>query len=445
MALLDGTGSFLHPHRQQSRTILTRKTRTITRILVARLNPTEDRRDSQRRQLIINSSSSRHGRIGKKLLAIPPAFSALGGTGLEGPESVLQAVGVLTVIILVHEAGHFLAARLQNIHVSKFSIGFGPKLATFQRKEVEYSIRAIPLGGYVGFPDDNPDSEFSPEDPDLLKNRPILDRVLVMSAGVFANIVFAYTLLFTQTLTVGLLQQKILPGVVVPEVYASSAAARAGVRPADVILALDGQEVRSDERSVMQIVDVIKQRPGKKIQMLLQRRGEAVTVDIFPDRSKDGYGRIGVQLSPNIQTFRVKARDLADATVQASREFWKLGSKVVEGLAQVVVNFAQTADKVSGPVAIVAVGAEVARSDVAGLFQFAALLNLNLAVVNILPLPALDGGYLALIALEALRGGKKLPDKIEQGIMSSGILLILALGIVLMVRDTLNLGLVQGL
>ncbi|EFJ22735.1 hypothetical protein SELMODRAFT_175165 [Selaginella moellendorffii] len=413
MALLDGTGSFLHPHRQQSRTILTRKTRTITRILVARLNPTEDRRDSQRRQLIINSSSSRHGRIGKKLLAIPPAFSALGG--LEGPESVLQAVGVLTVIILVHEAGHFLAARLQNIHVSQFSIGFGPKLATFQRKEVEYSVRAIPLGGYVGFPDDNPDSEFSPEDPDLLKNRPILDRVLVMSAGVFANIVFAYTLLFTQTLTVGLLQQKILPGVVVPEVYASSAAARAGVRPADVILALDGQEVRSDERSVMQIVDVIKQRPGKKIQMLLQRRGEAVTVDIFPDRSKDGYGRIGVQLSPNIQTFRV------------------------------VVNFAQTADKVSGPVAIVAVGAEVARSDVAGLFQFAALLNLNLAVVNILPLPALDGGYLALIALEALRGGKKLPDKIEQGIMSSGILLILALGIVLMVRDTLNLGFVQGL
>jgi len=117
---------------------------------------------------------------------------------------------------------------------------------------------------------------------------------------------------------------------------------------------------------------------------------------------------------------------------------------VTEGLKQVFFNFAQTADKLSGPVAIVAVGAEVARSDIAGLFQFAAIVNINLAVVNLLPLPALDGGYLFLIALEALRG-KKLPEGVEKGIMSSGILLLLAFGVVLMVRDTLNLGIVQQL
>ncbi|EFJ22921.1 hypothetical protein SELMODRAFT_415908 [Selaginella moellendorffii] len=106
----------------------------------------------------------------------------------------------------------------------------------------------------------------------------------------------------------------------------------------------------------------------------------------FPDR----MSMEGLASSPR-QTSRVKTRDLADATVQASREFWKLGSKVVEGLAQAVM---KTADKLSGPVAIVAVGAEVVRLDVAGLFQFTALHNLNLAVVNILPLLALDGGYL---------------------------------------------------
>lgn len=129
---------------------------------------------------------------------------------------------------------------------------------------------------------------------------------------------------------------------------------------------------------------------------------------------------------------------------KASKEFMRLTNTVTDGLKQVFFNFAQTADKLSGPVAIVAVGAEVARSDIAGLFQFAAIVNINLAVVNILPLPALDGGYLFLIALEALRG-KKLPEGVEKGIMSSGILLLLAVGVVLMVRDTLNLGIVQQL
>jgi RIP metalloprotease RseP len=90
-------------------------------------------------------------------------------------------------------------------------------------------------------------------------------------------------------------------------------------------------------------------------------------------------------------------------------------------------------------VAIVAVGAEVARSDIAGLFQFAAIVNINLAVVNTLPLPALDGGYLLLLLIEAARGGKKIPQEIEQTVMSSGILLLLGLGVVLIVRDSINL------
>ncbi|CAI0460453.1 unnamed protein product [Linum tenue] len=107
------------------------------------------------------------------------------------------------------------------------------------------------------------------------------------------------------------------------------------------------------------------------------------------------------------------------------------------------MNFSQTASKVAGPVAIIAVGAEVARSNVDGLYQFAALLNLNLAVINLLPLPALDGGSLALIAVEAARGGRKLPLEVEQRIMSSGITLVLLLGMFLIVRDTLNLDFIR--
>ena len=118
---------------------------------------------------------------------------------------------------------------------------------------------------------------------------------------------------------------------------------------------------------------------------------------------------------------------------------------VLDGLKQTFLNFSQSAGKVSGPVAIIAVGAEVARSNIDGLYQFAAILNINLAVINLLPLPALDGGSLALIFIEAARGGRKLPLEVEQRIMSSGIMFVILLGLFLIVRDTLNLDIIKDI
>ncbi|CAM6096340.1 unnamed protein product [Calypogeia fissa] len=376
----------------------------------------------------------------RRILVAVPGFV---GLNLSGPQSVLEALGVLAAIITVHEAGHFLAARLQNIHVTKFAIGFGPTLAKYQQKGVEYSLRAFPFGGFVAFPDDDPNSEFSPDDPNLLKNRPLLDRALVISAGVIANIIFAYTVLFVQTLGVGLLEREVFPGVMVPEVISKSAAAKAGMQVGDVVLAVDGYELSAQDSAVFELVDTIKRSPGRPITLSVQRGQDVVGVKVIPDENRDGSGRIGVQLSPNARPHRVKADNLLDAAVKSGREFGMLFGTVLDGLKQILFNFEKTVDSVSGPVAIVAVGAEVARSDISGLYQFAAIVNINLAIVNLLPLPALDGGYLAFVLLEALRGGKKLPDGVEQGIMSSGVLLLLALGIVLMVRDTLNLGFVQ--
>jgi len=375
------------------------------------------------------------------LAGLPGIFS-----GLESSGSVIQSIAVLAAVISVHEAGHFLAARLQGIHVTKFAIGFGPTLAKYQGKEVEYSLRAIPLGGYVAFPDDDPNSGFQPDDPDLLKNRGIPARALVISAGVIANIIFAYSVLFGQVLTVGLVEQEYLPGVIIPEIIARSAASRGGLEAGDVVLSVGGRTLDKNVGAVFELVDTIKDNPGRSLDFEVRRAGlpDVLNIEITPDLAYDGAGKIGVQLSTNASLHRVKANNLGEAVSKASAEFMRLTTTVTEGLKQVFFNFAQTADKLSGPVAIVAVGAEVARSDIAGLFQFAAIVNINLAVVNVLPLPALDGGYLFLIALEALRG-KKLPEGVERGIMSSGILLLLASGVVLMVRDTLNLGIVQQL
>lgn len=383
-------------------------------------------------------------KLSSVLLLSIPSIPAVGR--LEGAESVLRAVGVLAAIVTVHECGHFLAAYLQNIRVNKFAIGFGPMLLKFNLRNVECSLRAIPLGGYVGFPDGEQDSDIAPDDKDLLKNRPVIDRVIVTIAGVVANIVFAYTILFVQVLTVGAVEREPFPGVMVPQVFSSSAAARDGMESGDVVLGVDGRLFSvSEAEAVFDLVDVIKKNPGKTLSFLVERRQRDVRqILVTPDVSmEDGTGKIGVQLAPNAKIIKVRATDLADATVRASREFRRLLWIVIGELKQVFLNFSQTATKVSGPVAIVAIGAEVARSSSDGMFQFAAIVNLNLAVVNLLPLPALDGGYLALIALEAARGGKKLPHEVEQGIMSSGIAFVFFLGIFLIVRDTLNLDFVQ--
>ncbi|EYU43118.1 hypothetical protein ABFS82_08G115700 [Erythranthe guttata] len=371
---------------------------------------------------------------------------AINGFDFENAQSVVEAVAVLTAIIIVHESGHFLAAYLQGIHVSKFAVGFGPILAKFNSNNVEYSIRAFPLGGFVGFPDNDPDSDIPVDDVNLLKNRPIFDRVLVISSGVIANIVFAYLIVLVQVLYVGLPVQESFPGVLVPEVRPFSAALRDGLLTGDVILGVNDFEIsKTGPNLVTEVVDVIRKSPNKKVLFKIGRGGENLQINVTPDESTDGTGRIGVQLSPNVKFSKARPKNVFEVFTYSGREFWGLTYNVVDSLRQTFMNFSQSASKVSGPVAIIAVGAEVARSNSDGLYQFAAILNLNLAVINILPLPALDGGSLALILVEAARGGRKLPLELEQTIMSSGITLVLILGVYLLVRDTLNLEFIKDL
>lgn len=372
------------------------------------------------------------------------ALPGLDFGSFESAQSVLEAAAVLTAIIVVHESGHFLAASLQGIHVSKFAVGFGPILAKFNANNVEYSIRAFPLGGFVGFPDNDPESGIPVDDENLLKNRPILDRILVVSAGVIANIIFAYAIIFVQVLSVGLPVQEAFPGVLVPEVRSFSAASRDGLLPGDVILAVNGIELpKSRSNSVSELVDVIKKNPNRNVLLKVFRGEQDFEIGVTPDEYTDGTGRIGVQLSPNVKISKAIPKNLLDAFNYTGREFWGLSYNVLDSLKQTFLNFSQSASKVSGPVAIIAVGAEVARSNLDGLYQFAAILNINLAVINLLPLPALDGGSLALILIEAARGGRKLPIELEQRIMSSGIMLVLILGIFLIIRDTLNLDFIK--
>jgi RIP metalloprotease RseP len=439
--------------------------------------------------------------------------------------SVLAAIGVLALLILVHEMGHFLAARLQGIHVNRFSIGFGPILWKYQGTETEYALRALPLGGFVGFPDDDPDSNIPENDPDLLRNRPLLDRAIVISAGVIANLIFAYLVLVLQLGLVGSPEAS-EPGILVPRIIREVAAVtapaeQAGIKPGDVILKVNGQDFtktsnfdeslsesfnlqsgkpvqlevrRKDERKPLDITitppanakgqsdlgiqiaptaadkagirpgdvivaangrqfgqslqetdvfrNIIRRSDGKPIQLTIERNGTTVPIAVNPQPSSDGNVRIGVELSPNGPEKNPIVYRRPDNVFtlfgSAAEEFQRIINLTVSGFGQLISNFSKTAEQVAGPVAIVAIGAKLAESNIASLLQFAALISINLAIINILPLPALDGGQLAFLAIEGIRG-KPLPTHIQDGVMQTGLMLLLGLGIFLIIRDTANL------
>ena len=368
-------------------------------------------------------------------MLIPMGVMVAPNFDLEGPGSVIQALSVLATIIFVHESGHFLAARTQGIHVNKFAVGFGPNVLSYQGEEVEYSLKAIPLGGFVAFPDDDVDCPYPPDDPDLLRNRPVKDRAIVVSAGIVANCVFAFAILLAQANTIGLTYAKYAPGVIVKGFVSPSAAESAGFKRGDIILRIDGEDLEADAKTVNQVVNKIKASANKKLDVVVSRKGEMVKLNLIPDETpKTLEGRVGTRLEANSVLYKKMAKGPVDSIKLASKEFGRLFTLVDKSLTGLVTNFSQSKDQVSGPLAIVAVGAEVVRKDISGLFQFGAVININLAIVNLLPLPALDGGFLLLLIIEAIRG-KKMQKETEQSITGAGVLFLLISGGVLITRD----------
>ncbi|MBD2000727.1 RIP metalloprotease RseP [Leptolyngbya sp. FACHB-541] len=360
--------------------------------------------------------------------------------------SVLAAIAVLAILIVVHETGHFMAARLQGIYANRFSIGFGPILWKYQGSQTEYAIRAIPLGGFVGFPDDDPESDIPEDDPNLLHNRPILDRAIVISAGVIANLVFAYLVFLTQFTTVGIPDGiNFQPGVLVPQVISqSSPAAQAGIRSGDIVLAVDGEPLGSSEAALTTLMRTIQDSPDEAIDLTVQRGDRQLDLTVVPEPGADGKAKIGVQLYPNGTPEYRRPRGILEVFSLAAQEFQRTFVRIVEGFVMLITNFSEVAGQVAGPVKIVEQGAGLAASDSASLFPFTAIISINLAIINILPLPALDGGQLTFLLIEGLRG-KPLPNRLQENVMQTGLVLLLGLGIFLIVRDTTQLEVFQKL
>ena len=186
----------------------------------------------------------------------------------------------------------------------------------------------------------------------------------------------------------------------------------------------------------------IQNHPNRAITFQIKRGDKVLDLQVTPDATTDNKGQIGVKLVPNADVIIDRAINPIDALKKGAVEFERVIVLTVQGLAQLVTNFGETATQIAGPIKIVEIGSSIAENNIAGLLQFGALISVNLAVMNTLPLPALDGGQLAFLLLEGLLG-KPLPVKIQETVMQTGLFLLLGLGVFLVIRDTANLSSVQ--
>jgi len=354
--------------------------------------------------------------------------------------NVLASLIVLGLLIFFHEAGHFLAARVQGIRVNGFSIGFGPAIFQKEVSGVTYSFRVLPLGGFVSFPDDEDESDIPKDDPDLLRNRPIIQRAFVISAGVLANLLLAWLVLIGQASILGLPNQP-NPGVLIMTVQPGQSAEASGLISGDQILSIDGVSLGKGQEAVQRFVEKVQNASGKEITIERIRADKSEILSITP-KEESGTGRIGAQLQPNIsETFR-PAKGLNEVLTQADAQFSDLFTRTIKGYQGLLTDFSSTSKHLSGPVKIIEIGAQLSEEGSSGLIFFAALVSINLAVLNSLPLPLLDGGQMAFLLIEGIRG-KPIPDKIQVAFVQSGFFLLVGLSLVLIIRDTTQLSVVK--
>jgi len=319
--------------------------------------------------------------------------------------TALLFIIVLAVLVLVHELGHYLAARLFKIDVEEFGIGFPPRAWSVKRGGTVWSLNWIPLGGFVRIKgEDKPHAV----EPGNFGSKPAGVRALVIGAGVLMNLALA-SLLFSIGFMIGVPQiADDLPAdvkareekVQVIETLSGLPAADAGVQPGDVIVSIDGR-VFEDVTEIQEYVD---SRDSNPVRLELRRGKETLTVEISPRLSEDsGRHVMGVAL---VETAIVSY----PPHVALARGVYATGfyvKEIVVSVAELIrdlVSRQETKTEFSGPLGIAVLTGRAAKLGFTYLLQFVALLSVNLAVVNVLPIPALDGGRLLFIVIEKLRG-----------------------------------------
>jgi len=337
--------------------------------------------------------------------------------------NIVMALLALGFLIFIHELGHFWAARATGVRVEEFAVGFGPAIVKHKRNGILYRLNWVPLGGYVRMlGEDNPESANAP---DNFNNRPIWARILVISAGVIMNMLGAFLILALLFNIYGSPVVKVVAGQNIP---ADMPAAQAGILPGDELIAINNKVIQNDMNVFL---DEVKANKDRAVPLDVVRNGQKVQLTVTPIEKE---GRVQVGLPVGQMRVFVKEGNFGDNLAKAFTETGNLTTVIVDGFQKLVTGGISLND-IGGPVQIIQVAGQAQESGTPYFLYLMALLSVNLAVFNILPFPALDGGRLVFLLIELLRRGKRISVEREASINFVGILFLLTLMVLVTFKD----------
>lgn len=318
--------------------------------------------------------------------------------------TIISFIVVLGILIFVHELGHFLFAKLFRVQVLKFSLGFGPKVFGRVVGETEYRISAFPLGGYVKMLGENPDEQnVDPEHQQgSFAHKSVLQRFCIVLAGPLFNLLFSVFLFFVIFSIAGLPVP--VDNTRVGKVGDNSPAMTAGIKPKDTILQINGQ----DTKKWTDVLNGVKDSGGRPLTIALQRGPEHLEVQVTPaiDSAKNVFGEevekrymIGIMKDDEIVYSHVNP---LQALREAFLQTWMFIYLTVMGFVKILQQIVP-ASELGGPILIAQLAGEQMKAGWVNIFYFTGLLSVNLGILNLLPIPVLDGGHLVFLTLEGIR------------------------------------------
>ncbi|ERT58359.1 RIP metalloprotease RseP [Megasphaera vaginalis (ex Srinivasan et al. 2021)] len=325
---------------------------------------------------------------------------------------------VFSVIVFVHEFGHFITAKMTGMQVDEFAIGFGPKLFSYQYGPTVYSLRVIPLGGFnriAGMTEEEALNERS------FLNKPILSRLIVIAAGAFMNFVLAVFIIWGLMFAVGTTEVSQEP--IVGSVMTDSPAAQNRLQPGDRILSIGSDKITK----WADISSAVDKHVHDIIPVVIEREGTRMTVSMIPKTDEQKRALLGI--TPTVTRQEHGFFESAGLAVRRTGEICYM---MLDGLYRMVTGTAKA--ELAGPLGVAQLAGQVASLGFVNLLMFTAFLSINLGILNLLPIPMLDGGYLILILLEGIMR-RRLPEKALYYIQVVGIAILGSLFVFAMLQD----------
>ncbi|HET9574511.1 MAG TPA: RIP metalloprotease RseP [Methyloceanibacter sp.] len=356
---------------------------------------------------------------------------------------LLPFLFVLTVVVFVHELGHFLVARWCGVGIKAFSIGFGPEIVGFtDRHDTRWKISWIPLGGYVKFIDDENVAsaggrrtldQLTPEErARSFQGKSLAQRAAVVAAGPIANFLLAIVIF---TAIFGIFGERITAAKV-DIVNPGSAAERAGFLPGDRVISIDGTAIET----FGEMQRIVAMSPDQPLRFVVDRGGKTVDITVTPELKTitDRFGNamrmglLGIQRTATPEEWTLKRHDPVTAFVMALKETYFVVSRSLGYLYDVVTG-RESADQLGGPIRIAQVSGQVATAGFLALLNLCAIISVSIGLINLFPIPMLDGGHLLFYGIEALRG-----RPLSEGTQEMGFRIGLAFVLMLMIFATWN-------